>query len=152
MLAVRPHRALARNIRTTRGFTLLEVIVVLPSLRVLAAIAIPTFNIIQSNSVAGTLESTANAIARNANAISASTMTGGADVQQDDLDDAVFEALGGTLGSTVGTDGYTAPTWGTGDAPEVTLELSSGNICKTVTIAKAAAADGQVVAGDAGNC
>jgi type IV pilus assembly protein PilA len=62
--------------RTKKAFTLLELIVVLLVLGILAAIAVPTFNRVKENSVKKTAETNAQAIARNANAISASEAGG----------------------------------------------------------------------------
>lgn len=139
MLAVRPHRAIARNTRKNAGFTLLELIVVLLILGVLAAIAIPTFNLIQQNSVAGSLTTTGEAIVRNANAIAASEMTAGSNVSQAILEEAAAEALGGAPGTTTSwPSGWGGSFPGDGDAPSIVLTLASGNISCSLTISKPA--------------
>lgn len=77
--------------RTKKAFTLLELIVVLLVLGILAAIAVPTFNTVKSNSAKRSAQTTAEGIARNADAIAASTGDGGA-VSNADLDAAIGEA------------------------------------------------------------
>jgi len=118
----------------------LELIVVLLILGILAAIAIPTFNLIQQNSVAGSLTTTGESIVRNANAIAASEMTAGSKVSQDILDDAIVEALGdGTTAGSPGranVNGWTVVTGSTQDAPTATITLESGNVSCALTIAE----------------
>jgi type IV pilus assembly protein PilA len=112
--------------RTKKAFTLLELIVVLLVLGILAAIAVPTFNTVKTNSVKKTAETNAQAIARNANAISAS------------------EAGGVTDGDHVDTAaGESDATY---DASTDTVSASSGSITCTVAIT---IVDEQAVAGSA---
>ncbi|MBU6200621.1 MAG: prepilin-type N-terminal cleavage/methylation domain-containing protein [Acidobacteria bacterium] len=77
--------------RTKKAFTLLELIVVLLVLGILAAIAVPTFNTVKTNSAKRSAQTTAEGIARNADAIAASSADGGA-VSGADLNTAVGEA------------------------------------------------------------
>jgi type IV pilus assembly protein PilA len=55
--------------RTRKAFTLLELIVVVIVLGILALIAVPTFRSVTNNAATSVAESTAGAIARNANAL-----------------------------------------------------------------------------------
>jgi type IV pilus assembly protein PilA len=64
--------------RTKKAFTLLELIVVLLVLGILAAIAVPTFNTVKTNSAKRSAQTTAEGIARNADAIAASSGSGDA--------------------------------------------------------------------------
>lgn len=77
--------------RTKKAFTLLELIVVLLVLGILAAIAVPTFNTVKTNSAKRSAQTTAEGIARNADAIAASSASGAA-VTGADLNTAVGEA------------------------------------------------------------
>ena len=62
--------------RSKKAFTLLELIVVLVILGILAALAIPTFANVQQGAALRVASSTAKAIARDANAISAAAAQG----------------------------------------------------------------------------
>lgn len=86
---------------------------------------------IQQNLVESALTADAQAIVRNTNAIAASSMAGGADAQQYDLDDAIWEALGDPP-----ADGYTVSNLGSGDNPSATLSLTDNGVTCTVTIGK----------------
>jgi MSHA pilin protein MshA len=93
--------------RTKKAFTLLELIVVLLVLGILAAIAVPTFATVKENAAERTFQATADAIARNAAAIAASSNDGDNDVSAADVTAAageagVPEAFPGTLDDTVG--------------------------------------------------
>ena len=59
------------TIDSKKAFTLLELIVVLVILGIFAALAIPSFNKVQQNSVASVTSSTAKLLARDANALGA---------------------------------------------------------------------------------
>jgi len=112
--------------RTKKAFTLLELIVVLLVLGILAAIAVPTFDTVKKNSAKQTAESTAKAVARNADAIAASAGDNGA-VTQGDLDAAIdevadFSHTNGELTATTNeVGGYNITcTWVLGDASTAT--------------------------------
>jgi prepilin-type N-terminal cleavage/methylation domain-containing protein len=95
--------------RTKKAFTLLELIVVLLVLGILAAIAVPTFAAVKVNAADRTFKTSADAIARNATAIAASSNDGDNDVSAADITAAAGEAgiteIAGHLFGTVG--GYT---------------------------------------------
>jgi prepilin-type N-terminal cleavage/methylation domain-containing protein len=95
--------------RTKKAFTLLELIVVLLVLGILAAIAVPTFATVKENAAERTFQASADAIARNATAIAASSNDGDNDVSAADITAAAGEAGvsedGGLLTDAVG--GYT---------------------------------------------
>ena len=94
--------------RTKKAFTLLELIVVLLVLGILAAIAVPTFATVKQNAAERTFQTSAEAIARNATAIAASTNDGNNSVSPADVTAALAEVTGITAGdgdSVIGTVG-----------------------------------------------
>jgi type IV pilus assembly protein PilA len=78
--------------RTKKAFTLLELIVVLLVLGILAAIAVPTFATVKENAAERTFQASADAIARNAAAIAASSNDGDNDVSAFDIQTSAVEA------------------------------------------------------------
>jgi prepilin-type N-terminal cleavage/methylation domain-containing protein len=143
-------RTAGRERRTrSRGFTLLELIVVLAVLGILALIAVPRFTTVQSNSAATALGTTAQGIVRNANAIAASNPAAGGRTTGLTTWTSVFEAyplaLAAPPATTVNRDliagGTTRATMtyaGTGtygEAYSLVLTQNQGNLVCTVTIA-----------------
>lgn len=114
--------------RTKKAFTLLELIVVLLVLGILAAIAVPTFNTVKTNSAKRSAQTTAEGIARNADAIAASGAAGLA-VTGANLDTSVGEA------EVAGLTGWT----GAADLAYVTV-ISGSNITCTFTLGSLTAA------------
>jgi prepilin-type N-terminal cleavage/methylation domain-containing protein len=121
--------------RTKKAFTLLELIVVLLVLGILAAIAVPTFNTVKSNSAKRSAQTTAEGIARNADAIAASSASGAA-VSGANLATAVGEADVENIDGwdTDGTDlAYTTTI--SGNAIVCTFVLGSATAATSVTCA-----------------
>ena len=104
--------------RTKKAFTLLELIVVLLVLGILAAIAVPTFATVKENAAERTFQASADAIARNAAAIAASSNDGDNDVSAADItaaaDEAVIDEASGVLTDTVGGYSCTSTVTGSG--------------------------------------
>lgn len=92
--------------RTKKAFTLLELIVVLLVLGILAAIAVPTFNTVNTNAAERAFRTNVEAVARNAVAIAVSS--GYSEVHTDELTLATQEAgLQGQAGMVYGNNsGY----------------------------------------------
>ena len=121
--------------RTKKAFTLLELIVVLLVLGILAAIAVPTFNTVKSNSAKRSAQTTAEGIARNADAIAASSASGAA-VSGANLNTAVGEAdVAGITGwDTDGSD-LAYDTVISGNTITCTFTLGSATAATTVDCA-----------------
>ncbi len=86
-----------RSLKTTtrRGFTLLELVIVLLILGILSLIAIPTFARVQENTVKQAVRTTAQAVARDAQAIAMSDSTSGGFASEAILELAAQEAQPG---------------------------------------------------------
>jgi prepilin-type N-terminal cleavage/methylation domain-containing protein len=121
--------------RTKKAFTLLELIVVLLVLGILAAIAVTTYNTVKTNSAKRSAQTTAEGIARNADAIAASSASGAA-VSGANLATAVEEASVANMDGwqTDGTDRAYTTVIG-GKTITCTFTLGSATAATSVTCA-----------------
>lgn len=99
------------------------------------------------NSSEAALTSVSEAIVRNANAIAATSMNSGGDVQQEHLAAAIYEALGDPLPTSYEFTGL-----GAGDNPGATLNYTDSGLTCTVTIGKQAPTDTQVTVTSPATC
>jgi type IV pilus assembly protein PilA len=113
--------------RARKGFTLLELIVVLVILGLLAAIAIPTYQRIISESEKTSVRETAKAFSRNVLAIASIDQVSGAVP----TDSAVVDAADAELDASV-TIAYAETVLGTVDAGEVTVTVGGNSACTTL--------------------
>ena len=125
--------------RNKKGFTLLELIVVLVVLGILAALAIPSFSKVQKNAAANVAVSTAKSIARDASALGAQNIGSSAgSVQNSNLDVAHAEVTApsnATLTHTTGSSISTVSVTGGGEAQLCTVTVSAGSVSTTGTTA-----------------
>ena len=130
--------------RARKGFTLLELIVVLVILGLLAAIAIPTYQRIISESEATSVKETAKAFSRNVLAIAALDQISGAtprdsavvDAADDELDASAVISYAETVPGTVDDGEVTVTVGGVGGpAACATLPATNGG---TFTVAAGA--------------
>jgi prepilin-type N-terminal cleavage/methylation domain-containing protein len=109
--------------RAKKGFTLLELIVVLLVIGVVAAIAVPTYSTVKDNSVKRTLTSTAEGIARGANADARSSLS----PDNTDTDETHVNTAAAEAGVTDGGPWTWTAATGTGEAGAAVLEFSQGS-------------------------
>jgi prepilin-type N-terminal cleavage/methylation domain-containing protein len=124
--------------RTRKAFTLLELIVVVIVLGILALIAVPTFRSVTNNASASVAESTAGAIARNANALASQAGVA-----------TTYANLTTAAGEVTASSGMTITTGvGTGSQKvrvAISRSGSTGNACIQITSGVAVASSGDCV-------
>lgn len=113
-----------------KGFSLLELVVVLAVMGTLAAVAVPAFSAVTSNSSDGALESSATAIAKQATSIaqSDSKNPGRGPLMTDFGDTAALKANGATANAATNT----VTVWGQKDKC-VTISIGAGTDAKLGT-------------------
>jgi prepilin-type N-terminal cleavage/methylation domain-containing protein len=113
--------------RARKGFTLLELIVVLVILGLLAAIAIPTYQRIISESEKTSVRETAKAFSRNVIALSSLFQV----YETSPRDTMVITEADSELDASV-TIAYTETVPGTADNGEVTVTVGGNSACTTL--------------------
>lgn len=112
--------------RMKKGFTLLELIVVIVVLGILAALAVPSFSTVKTNAAKAVATRVAEGIVRDAQAAAA--------FNGDALDGTYVEAAGKELGAVIGeTDHYgTAASYY--DVSDHAVTVTNAGVTATVTI------------------
>ncbi|MFM7088268.1 MAG: prepilin-type N-terminal cleavage/methylation domain-containing protein [Candidatus Paceibacterota bacterium] len=133
---------MSRIHKKQKGFTLLELIVVVVVLGILAALAIPTFNTIKQKSIDSSALKSAQSIARSANSIASFD---GRNTNDTDIDSAAAELSSGSYSTATNTVTITSGGF-TGNAY---IQLSDGEAVATLGIGTATSTPGlyQYVAG-----
>jgi type IV pilus assembly protein PilA len=146
-MIVLPASSPSNSRRSSKGFTLLELIVVVVVVGVLALIAVPSFSGVINGTSASTVEATASGIVRDATSLAAFNSGASVNVVSDtNVDAAVAEAAlntanGWTVDTSAGT-GATISLTKNGKECSTTITVAAGAVSASVASCSAPAGGG----------